>query len=229
VVGRRLAWSLLESAAGDDARVAEIVVGEDGTVRGALVAWIEERLVPLRPPEGWEVVLRDEPPAAVTPFQSPRGWYRATAHDASVLDAGVPDAATPELDSPGRAAELSDLVLFDYLVHNPDRWSANSTNVRTRGEGGPLVFLDQGAGFTPRRARLALMDARLAQVQRFRRSTVDAIRTLDLDALVASLDRDPLAPILEPRQLEHLAARREALLAHVDAVVTAHGERAYAW
>ena len=50
-------------------------------------------------------------------------------------------------DRADRGAELSDLVLFDYLIHNIDRWGGGFTNVRTRGEGGPLVFLDNAGGF----------------------------------------------------------------------------------
>lgn len=245
VVGRRVAWAALAGAAEGDPRVPEIVIAEDGTVRGAMVAWIEGRLVPLHAPAGWERWVSIDAPAAITPFQSARAWRRArsaAAHagalegggepsNGSVLDAGVVIVAVaPEPDTLARPAELSDLVLFDFLAHNVDRWSANSTNVRTLGPEGPLVHLDQAAGFSPRRARLTLLDERLAAIQRFRRRTVDAVRALDLDAFAETLARDPLAPILEPRQLEHLAERRQALLDHVDALVTEHGQdTVYAW
>lgn len=226
VVGRSIAWATLEEAAADDPRVPEIVVGEDGKVRGAVIAWIEERLVPLRAPSGWERWIRLDPVPGITPFSRPRAWYRAI----DVLDAGPRSDPAQEPDTDERAAELSDLVVFDYLVHNTDRWSENSTNVRTRGEHGPLVHLDQGAGFSPRRARLRLMDARLEATQRFRRSTIDSVRALDLDAYAASLARDPLAPILDPRQLAHLAERRAHLVEHVEALVSDRGEeQVYAW
>ena len=228
VVGRSIPWSSLEHAAGDDARVSEVVVGEDGLVRGAVIAWIEERLVPLRAPVGWERWIRLDPSPTVTPFSRPRAWYRAV--DAEDAGAPVLEPAPDEPDTEERAAELSDLVVFDYLVHNPDRWSDNSTNVRTRGEGGPLVHLDQGAGFSPRRARLRLMDARLEAAQRFRRITIEAVRALDLEAYAHALETDPLAPILDPRQLEHLAERRTYLLDHVDALARDRGEeQVYAW
>ena len=220
VVGRRIPWSALAGAAGDDPRVPEIVVGEDGTVRGAMVEWIDERLVPLRAPPGLERWLGEAIPG-ITPFQSPRAWHEARERERrGVLDAGAPPEPPPP-DTDDRPAELSDLVVFDFLVHNADRWSESSTNVRTRGPGGPLVFLDQAAGFSARRARLTLLDERLAAVQRFRRTTVDAVR---------ALDADPLAPILDEVQLAHLAERREALLAHVDALVAERGESAvYVW
>ena len=104
------------------------------------------------------------------------------------------------------------------------------TTIRTVGEGGPLMFLDNAAAFTLGRARIPLMDRRLRQVQRFRRSTVDAVRSLDVDAYQARLAEDPLAPTLDPRQLRNLEARRQFLLAHVDALVERHGEEAvYVW
>lgn len=227
-VGRSIPWSSLEPAAGDDARAAEIVVGADGMVRGAVIAWIEGRLVPLRAPVGWERWIRLDPSPTITPFSRPRAWYRAV--DAADAGAAVIEPAPDAPDTDERAAELSDLVVFDYLVHNPDRWSDNSTNVRTRGENGPLVHLDQGAGFSPRRARLRLMDARLEAAQRFRRTTIDAVRALDLEAYARALETDPLAPILDPRQLEHLAERRAYVLDHVDALARDRGEeQVYAW
>ena len=43
----------------------------------------------------------------------------------------------------------TDVVVFDYLTANTDRWGGDNANVLTRGRGGPLVFLDNGAGFPP--------------------------------------------------------------------------------
>jgi hypothetical protein len=219
VVGRRIAWSELAPAAGDDPRVSEIAVGEDGSVRGAMIEWIDGRLVPLRAPRGWERWARIDPLLGITPFQSARAWRAARAGDR----APEPEDA-PELDTAERAAELSDLVIFDFLVHNLDRWSASSTNVRTRGPGGPLIFLDQGAGFSARRARLTLSDQRLETIQRFRRATFEAIRALDPSAYARDLDRDPLAPILTPEQLAHLGERRSAAIEHIEALVASRGE-----
>jgi hypothetical protein len=92
------------------------------------------------------------------------------------------------------------------------------------------MFLDNAAGFVLRRPRIGLMDSRLAHVQRFRRSTLDAVRALDVERLQARMAADPLAPALDARQVANLEARRAHLLAHVDALVEQHGEEAvYAW
>ena len=138
--------------------------------------------------------------------------------------------AAPEPDREDRPAELSDVIVFDYLIHNGDRWGTHNTNLRTLETGGPLMFLDNAAGFTMRRARTALMDTRLHQVQRFRRSTIDAVRQLSMRRYRGRLERDPLAPLLDERQLENLEERRAHLLAYVDELVERFGAgRVYAW
>lgn len=262
-VGRTLPWALLEPAARGDARVEEIVISVDGMVRGAMIAWIGERLVPLAPPPGWQDDL------SITPWRGPDLFVplRALRGVAVVLDGGRPDGGVaegglgegeltsgpdggadggaetngtadagggasggPEWDAEARAAELSDLVVFDYLIHNADRWGGNFTNVRTRAEGGPLVYLDNAAGFSPRRARLTVMDLRLERVERFRASTLRALERFEVEEYAARLARDPLAPILEPRQLEHLEERRLAAIARIERSIADHGrDRALPW
>jgi hypothetical protein len=74
------------------------------------------------------------------------------------------------------------------------------------------------------------MEARLEALQRFRRSTVEAVRSLDIERFSAHLRADPLAPVLNEKQLDGLAQRRRAVLEHVDAMVTRFGEaRVFAW
>jgi hypothetical protein len=143
-----------------------------------------------------------------------------------VLDRRRPQAET-EPEGADRAAELSDLIVFDYLIQNVDRWGGGFTNVRTRGPGGPLVFLDNGAGFWPNEQRLPLMEARLRHLERFRPSTVLALRRFDRARFEARIAGDPLAPLLDAHQLEGLEARVSAALEHVEAMHAAHGEAIY--
>lgn len=222
VVGRRIAWESLEPIARQDGRVGELLV-EDGDIPGAFVWWVPERLTPVALPQGWERWLRVEgDPDPITPFQRPNE-YRAASPRPAPED-------VPEPDRADRPAELSDLIVFDYLIQNLDRWGGHNTNVRTVGPGGPIMFLDNAAGFVLRRPRVELMDTRLAHVQRFRRSTIDALRAFDVDRFAARLAADPLAPELDARQLRNLETRRRYVIAHVDALVRQHGEDAvYAW
>lgn len=225
---RAIPWSRLEAALGEDPRAAEVIVRPDGTVRGSLSHWVEEPLVPLVLGVGFERWFRLEPAPYLTPFQRPRVYLaQASGAEPIVMPTDEEGRALPlagEPDREGRGAELSDLVVFDHLVLNIDRWGGGFTNVRTRGRGGPLVFLDQGGGFGPGMQEIGFMDRRLAVVQRFRRSTIERLRSLELDALRARLEGEGFGELLDARRYEGLEARRAAILAHVEARVAAAGE-----
>jgi hypothetical protein len=233
-VGRRLPWEALERAARGDQRVRELLIGEDGTLRGSLVAWIAGPLERLEPGGGWESWLRIDPPFVISPFQRPEEYWEAVKlgkerAGARARHATLSAAPTPIPDRADRPSELSDLILFDYLIANLDRWGGNFTNVRTRGAGGPLVYLDNANGFPPKDTRSPLLETRLSSVQRFRRSTIERIRGFDMDRFRARLGRDPLGPLLTERQLRDLEARRKRLLAYVEGVERLHGEAAFPW
>ena len=222
-IGRRIAWQVLEEAAGVDGRIDELEVVDDHLL-GAFIWWVPERLRAVELPDGWERWLRiDEDFPFVTPFQRVNVYREQIA----ALDENTPPREVPAPPEPDREdcpAELSDLIVFDYLIHNGDRWSTNRSNLRTLETGGPLMYLDNAAGFTMRRARTAMMDARLGQVQRFRRSTIEAVRRLSMRRFTRRLDRDPLAPLLDEAQLEHFEERRLHLLEYVDGLVERFGE-----
>jgi hypothetical protein len=235
LVSRRVAWKLLAPAAGTDLRVGEVAVATDGTVRGALIHWLPEKLVPAHTPPGWENWVRVEPFArtAVSPYQraavlgaevaAARGRTRRAETAHSYYDQ-VPVPSRADLP-----AELSDMIVFDFLTLNYDRWGGDNTNVLTLGAGGPLVFLDNGDGFSVGPVRRSLLDARLAPLQRFRRATINALRALDIAKLGRSLSADPLAPILDAHMLQDLGLRRDAVLEHVATQQRRFGDAVYAW
>jgi len=229
--GRRFQWSELRAAAGGDPRVSELGIGADGTVKGAFVWWIPEPLERVRMGRGWERWLRVQSSLPITPYQRPvdyRADLKRRPGIREATDPSRPIAKAPDVEE--RPAELSDLIVFDYLTQNVDRWGGGFTNVRSRGEGGPLIYLDNGAGFWLGEQRLGLMEARLKALQRFRRSTIEAVRKLDIERFAARLREDPLAPVLNEKQVQGLAERRSAVLRHVDAMVARFGEaRVFAW
>jgi len=135
----------------------------------------------------------------------------------------------PPPDFADRPAELSDLILFDYLIGNLDRWSKNLTNVRALGPSKPLIFLDNANGFHMQKVPGRTLQNRLTAVQRFRRITVDAISALDVNKLERRMSADPLAPVLTKRHLIELEDRRRRLLAHVEDVRQRYGDRAVFW
>jgi hypothetical protein len=229
--GRRFQWSELRAAANGDERVSELGIASDGTIKGAFIWWIPEPLKRVRMGRNWERWVRVQSALPITPYQRPVDYRADLNHRPGIreaTDARRPVAQSPDIEQ--RPAELSDLIVFDYLTQNVDRWGGDFTNVRSRGEGGPLVYLDNGAGFWLGNQRLGLMEARLKAVQRFRRSTVEAVRGLDIERFSERLRADPLAPVLNDKQLDGLAQRRRALLEHVDEMIARFGEeRAVPW
>jgi hypothetical protein len=225
--GRKLQWEVLKRAAGNDDRIGELGIGPDGTLKGAFIWWIPEPLKRLRMGRKWERWVRVQKTLPITPYQRPVD-YRADLNRRpgvrEATDPSRPLAKSPDLGT--RPAELSDLILFDYLTQNVDRWGGDFTNVRTHGAGGPLIYLDNGAGFWLGEQRLGLMEARLKAVQKFRRSTIEAVRALDVDAFAERLRGDPLAPVLNEKQLDGLRQRRQAVLDHVQSLVARFGEAA---
>lgn len=238
VVSRSFPWQRLAPAAGTDVRKSEIIV-RNGQVRGAFVAWVDGVLKPMNHQPGWERWVRVKywPSTAVSPFQRPAVWKhqldQVRIHGSewrSKEERLQRRNLKPEPDRPDRPAELSDLIVFDYLTRNLDRWGGENANVLVRGGGaGPLIFLDNGAAFEPGDVRPSLMEARLHVLQRFRRSTIQAVRAFDLKRYEARLAQESITPVLSRAQLNALEIRRRALLEWVAEMEGVYGEAIWAW
>ena len=155
-------------------------------------------------------------------------WHTASLVEEAVAptwaDAlNTKDPVAPDLLS--RVSEWSDLVVFDFLIDNPDRFSGG--NILRLDRKGPLVFLDQGAAFGKNRLKEKLTTKdRLEKVCRFQTATLAALaratpapgkgETLG-EQLGKSLSTDPLAPVLDAAQLAGLDERARALAGHVRA------------
>lgn len=230
-IGRVLPWAIFKRHTYENDR-QEVIIQKDETVRGVIVAWVEEKLIPLRPGGRWERWLRVNgalPNDWNTPFQRPIGYTTALYKDSGIEEDEDDEPAQPmrEPDTDDRVQELSDLILFDYLIMNQDRWGGGYTNVRTRGEHGPLIYLDNAAGFSPNLLSNGLMLARLHSVQKFNRSTVDAIAQFDIQRFRAELAKDPLAPVLDDSAYALLDTRRSHVLEHVEKMQAKYGERIF--
>ncbi len=222
-VGRRISWQRLRPYAERDPRLEEVVVRK-GSVRGSLVYWIPEDLVRAELPEDWPGWLRINPRISGSPFHSPGEYWgnKRRRSERKLLDPPAPAFAD-------RPAELSDMVLFDYLIGNLDRWGSNNVNVLVLARSKRLVFLDNANGFELRQKPSKLLEARLSAVQRFRKQTITAIRALDVKRLEARMASDPLAPLLSAEQLAALEQRRQRVLDHVAQVEKQYGASALPW
>jgi predicted MFS family arabinose efflux permease len=134
---------------------------------------------------------------------------RATWRPQLALAAALPIDTTD-------VAEGSRLAVWDFLIANWDRWSGGNTfRVGSR-----FVWLDNAAGFGREHARTRTKRAAaFARTERFSRSLITALRTVDIDAALAGSG-------LAPKRIAEVAARRDIILAHVDHVIAAHGDDA---
>lgn len=229
-IGRRFAWERLQAVVEGDEHADEVVVRGDGTVRGSFSWWVPEALLPVSLPDDWENWLRVEEPLSVSPFQRPSDYLRErmARQAAPGAHGGEHGFSRPEPKHPERPAELADVVLFDFLTGNHDRWGGGGTNVRVRGKGGPIVFIDNANGFPVTKVGRH-SKAKLQALQRFRRGTLEAIERLSFEEFERALASDPLAPLLTSLHLEHFRARHRQALDHVEHMKDRYGEAAVPW
>jgi hypothetical protein len=192
--------SLLEAAGPSDTQsllAVEALETDAGDVPGALIPWI---------PHLTFVALEKDPLLSEW-----TGWLSGT------LD--IPEAKR------GRAAQISTLVVFDYVTGNWDRWSGG--NIGEDAGRDMLLFIDNDGAFydKPPEAQLAAQKARLEAIARFSRGFVERLRKVDATALAAAIgDERPGVPLLGARALAGVDARRHEALRIIDARVEKTGE-----
>jgi hypothetical protein len=129
---------------------------------------------------------------------------------------------------PPAAAARRDLLVFDALIGNWDRWSG--ANVQSDAAGRVLYMRDNDAGFAPRlpAAREAAIFAPLRRCQRFSRRLIERLRALTRESFERELSRDPGLAAAPERVaalgIQGMFERRERVLQHVRALIDAQGE-----
>ncbi len=167
----------------------EAVIAKDGTVTGALIPWIAKlEFLPLEA-EPW--------------LSRWRGWLKSNGE--------IP------LDQRQLAAQISTMVVFDYLTGNWDRWSGGNIGLdRARGA---LLFIDNdGAFYDPAPPHGIMHQVHLLEgIDHFSRRFVSALRSLDGARLAREIgDESPGVPLLSARALTAIEARRKHALELID-------------
>lgn len=133
------------------------------------------------------------------------------------------------------ARDLSNVILFDYLVANWDRYSGGNLRVIGPEDSPRVVIRDNDASFAaplpdPIKERLR---TELEKVERFSRSTVERLRRLDEASLMAALRdesvEDPEAPdayLLNETQRAGILERAATALSWIGALIDVAGEDA---
>jgi len=176
-----------------------LIVTGDGMVRGAAIYWVKD-LSDLGLGEGAArtTVLR---------------WLRG--------DGPLPEAKRP------LARTLSDMLAFDYLIANADRWSGD--NVKGDAAGSRVYIRDHDLAFgnqSPSQHRKQW--SVVSRVERFSRAFYGDLRRLSRGCIERELLEDPRGEsgeLLSDRQVRAVLDRKQALVSHVQALIAERGER----
>jgi hypothetical protein len=118
--------------------------------------------------------------------------------------------------------QISNMLVFDYLITNWDRFSPNPAYAGANCEvhAGRLVSIDNGASFQD--SPNDFVEQRLHFVERFSRQMLHAIRHLDREKTLHRLFPKP-SPY-DRRRFEHFWQQRKRLLAYVEKLKTRYGK-----
>ena len=121
------------------------------------------------------------------------------------------------------ARQVSDVILFDFVIDNVDRWTLSNT--KGSPDGHVLYFMDNTLSFTTFPEGLPKSQVYLRRAEKFSRRLVARLRSLTRDELEHALaDKGPLGPLLFPDEITAVLGRRDAALAYIDHLVALHGE-----
>jgi hypothetical protein len=129
---------------------------------------------------------------------------------------------TPEITA--FVSQISDMVLFDFLIDNSDRWSGG--NARTSVDGKVLYFMDNTLAFTRNHRAHSRTNTYLRRVKVFSRRLVEAVRAFtreDLVEALSSAEDGALAPLLSDAEIDAVMARRALAVTYIDELITEHG------
>jgi hypothetical protein len=206
-VGRRFRFSDIVDHTRDPLHkkrvVAEGSPEKDGTVLAELSWWIpvlEEARI-----EGFAI---DSTDGVVT-------WKRYLAQGRDV-----------PTDVAGVVAQISQLVLFDFVINNADRWSGG--NVKASDNGRVLYFMDNTMSFGEDDNGHTRTRTYLERASKFSRSMVEKLRALTRDQLrdAMTTDIEPFEPLLTDAEIESVLARRDHAIRYIDRLIEKHGEEA---
>lgn len=135
---------------------------------------------------------------------------------------GIDAERTPETTA--FVAQISDMVLFDFLIDNSDRWSGG--NARTSVDGKILYFMDNTLAFTRNPRAHSRTNTYLRRVKVFSRRLVESVRRFTREELVEALssaEDGALAPLLNDQEIDAVMARRELAVTYIDELIAEHG------
>jgi hypothetical protein len=121
------------------------------------------------------------------------------------------------------AAQVSDLLVFDFLTSNPDRTSGG--NLLTNEDGSRLLFMDNTLSFFIEPQGNEKTRSVLARSQRFSRRLVQALDRISEETLTAILAQASEGDyeILTKPEIRAVVSRRDYIQKYVDGLVATYG------
>jgi len=176
---------------------AETVFGPDGRTIGTASYWIP--------------VIKD------SGFDTPEGRRQTQAW----LAQGQPIP----IDQVAMAAQVSTLIVFDFLTANPDRYSGG--NMKMSPDGKQLFFMDNTMSFYVDGDGYERNREVLFKTQRFSRALYEALGKITMSNMQRALSEELGTPyeILTPAEIAAVVSRRGVVQRYIESLIAQHGER----
>jgi hypothetical protein len=176
---------------------AETVFGPDGRTIGTASYWIP--------------IIKD------SGFDTAEGRRQTQAW----LTQGQPIPA----EQMSMAAQVSSLIVFDFLTANPDRYSGG--NMKMSPDGKQLFFMDNTMSFYVDGDGYERNREVLFKTQKFSRSLYEALDKVTVANMQRALAEELGTPyeILTPAEIAAVVSRRGVVQRYIASLITQHGER----
>jgi hypothetical protein len=128
-------------------------------------------------------------------------------------------------ESVSMAAQVSSLIVFDFLTSNPDRYSGG--NMKMSEDGKQLFFMDNTMSFFVDGDGYEKNREVLFRTQRFSRKLYDALDRVTVPNLNSALAEELGTPyeILTPAEIAAVVSRRQVVQRYIQTLVAQFGER----
>jgi len=132
-------------------------------------------------------------------------------------------AKIPERDL-ALVQQISSMVLFDFIINNPDRWSGG--NARVSDDQRLLYFMDNTLSFGDRVGAHNKARTYFERCHTFSRSLVERLRSLKESELRKVLEHDvePFDYYLRDSEIAALLSRRDGAIEYIDSLIRQYGE-----
>ncbi len=121
------------------------------------------------------------------------------------------------------SAQISNMVLFDFIINNPDRFTGyNTMSTPNRSH---LYYMDNTFSFYPNSQGSGMARIYMSGVKRFSKSLIGRLKGLTKGAIKRALSTviNPPWPLLTEAEIDALLKRRDVLMLHIVKSIAHYG------